>query len=167
MSDDAFPDRSMAFGEKIDWMVESQGWAVVPVAARLDLQPPFPGYTYTVGLELRFAFPEVVVFGLKPSDSRGLLGLVVDLLRGGVEVPVGPLFAGLLDNDLRSALLPVALDEWAPIFEAATDWYGARAFRVVQLAYPDPNGWMPWEPGFDTHRLLSQPVIGSLEGLGD
>ena len=109
----------------------------------------------------------VVVFGLKPADSRGLLAMVVDLLRDGVDVPIGPLFAGLLDNDLRSAMLPVAIDEWAALFEAGTDWYGATPFRVVQLAYPDPNGWMPWEPGFDRHRALSQPVIGSLAEVGE
>ena len=160
---DVFPDRSMAFREKIEWMIETEGWAVVPVAPRLDLEPAFPGYTYTVGLETSFGFPEVIVFGLKPADARGLLGMVVALLRDGVDVPVGPLFSGLLDNELRSALLPVALEDWGPLFEAGADWYGASPFRVVQLAYPDPNGWMPWEPGFDVHRRLSQPVIGALD----
>jgi hypothetical protein len=163
VSDDAFPDRAMPFREKIDWMIESQGWAVVPVPPRLDLDPPFPGYTYTVGLEPSFGFPEVIVFGLKPADARGLLGMVVALLRDGVEIPVGPLFAGLLDNDLRSALLPVDLGDWGPLFAAGQDWYGATPFRVVQLAYPDPNGWLPWEPGFDMARRLSQPVIGTVE----
>jgi hypothetical protein len=152
----------MAFREKIEWMIETEGWAVVPVAPRLDLEPAFPGYTYTVGLETSFAFPEVIVFGLKPADARGLLGMVVALLRDGVDVPVGPLFSGLLDNELRSALLPVALEDWGALFEAGADWYGASRFRVVQLAYPDPTGWMPWERGFDAHRRLSPPVIGSL-----
>ena len=87
----------------------------------------------------------------------------VVLLRDGVHVPVGPLFSGLLDNDVRFSLLPVTLDDWGPLFEAGADWYGASPFRVVQLAYPDPDGWMPWEPGFDVHRRLSQPVIGALD----
>jgi hypothetical protein len=163
---DAFPDRSMAFREKLEWMVETQGWAVVPVPAVLDAERPSPGYTYTVALETAFGFPEVVVFGLKPSDARGLLGMVVDLLRDGVEIPVGTLFTGLLDHELRAALLPVDVDEWAELFAGGEEWYGTSEFRVVQLAYPDPNGWMPWESGFDQHRVRSQPVIGSLAGVG-
>ena len=83
------------------------------------------------------------------------------------QVPVGHLFAGLLDNGLRSALLPLEGDEWKVLFGAATDWYGDAPYRLVQLAYPDPDGWMPWEPGFDPHRALSQPVIGSLEHLDE
>lgn len=164
---DVFPDRSMELKDKIAWMIETQGWAVVPIPAQLDVEPPFPGYTYTIGLETTFGFAEVVVFGLKPADARGLLGMVVDLLRDGVEVPVGPLFAGLLDNGLRSALLPLEDQEWAPLFVEATDWYHGGPYRLVQLAYPDPDGWMPWEPGFDRHRALSQPVIGSLDHLDD
>jgi hypothetical protein len=30
----------------------------------------------------------------------------------------------------------------------------------VQLVYPDPNGFLPYEAGFDQHRVYSQPVIG-------
>ncbi len=163
---DVFPDRSMEFRDKIEWMIETEGWAVVPVAARFDVEPPFPGYTYTVGLETSFGFPEVLVFGLKPADSRGLLAMVVELLRDGVAIPVGSVFTGLLDNDLRSALLPVAVDEWAPLFLAGADWYRSAPFRVVQLAYPDPAGWMPWELGFDQLRIRSQPVIGSVDDVG-
>jgi hypothetical protein len=159
---DPFIGRDMALREKIEWMIETQGWAVVPVPPRLDDDPPQAGYTYTIGLETSFTFPEVVVFGLKPADARGLLAMLVQLLRDGVEIPVGALFTGLLDHDFRSALLPVPPGEW-DLFAAAEEWYGSAGFRLVQLAYPDPNGWMPWEPGFDTHRLRSQPVIGALD----
>ena len=123
---DVFPDRSMEHREKIAWMVEANGWAVEPVPARPDLEPPIPGYAYTVGLETLYGFPEVVVFGLTPVAARGLVGLVVEFLADGVELPVGPLFAGLLDSDLRSALLPVDVVECGSLFETAADWYGTR-----------------------------------------
>jgi hypothetical protein len=136
---------------------------VAPVAPRPDLDPPVPGYTYTIGLETAFGFPEVVVFGLTPVAARGLLGLVADLLAGGTEIPVGPVFVGLLDGEQRCALLPVEVSECAELFESATDWYRGGAYRVAQLTWPDRNGWLPWEAGFD-HRLVNaQPVIGSLD----
>jgi hypothetical protein len=160
MSDEVFPDRSMEHDDKILWMVETTGWALESVLPRPDLDPPSPAYAYTVGLEQLFGFPEVVIFGLTPVAARGLLGLVVDLLRGGTEIPIGSLFTGLLDNDLRAALLAVDLDEHGDLFPTAAHWYRGAPFRVVQLAWPDRNGWLPWESGFDARLRLAEPVIG-------
>src|SRR5262245_411831 len=156
---DVFGDRVMEHQDKLAWMIETSGWALEPVPA----QPPRPGYAYTVGLETSFSFPELVIFGLTPIAARGLAGLVVELLQDGVEIPVGPLFTGLLDNGLRSALLPVEVEEHLDLFESATEWYGHKSYRVVQLAWPDRNGWMPWESGFDHRLLLAQPVVGALD----
>ena len=162
---DPFPDRGMEHRDKVAWMVEQHGWAFEPVPAHPELDPPIPGYGYTIGLSAAFAFPEIVVFGLTPVAARGLLGLVVDLLRGGTEIPVGAVFTGLLDNGLRSALLPVDAEEGAGLFPGAEDWYGGEPYEVVQLAWPDRQGWLPWEAGFDHRLLLAQPVVGSLDGL--
>jgi len=155
----------MEHKDKVAWMIETNGWHLEPVPARPDLDPPIPGYAYSVGLEGAFHFPEVVVFGLTPVASRGLVGLVVELLQGGAQIPVGPLFRGLLDNDLRSALLPVELEDYEELFDVATAWYGNRDYRVAQLTWPDRNGWMPWEGGFDHRLLLAQPVIGNLDDI--
>lgn len=162
MSDDPMPDRSMAHREKIDWMIETAGWAFEPVGARVDTDPPRPPYGYTIGLEQAYGFPEVVVFGMTPANARGMVGLVVDLLATGVVPPVGPPFLGLLDNELRCALLPVDVEAHAEDFEAAAEWFGRDEFRVVQLAWPDRNGWLPWESGFEARLRFAQPVIGSL-----
>ena len=164
---DVFPDRDMSHRDKIAWMVEQHGWAFEAVPAHPELDPPIPGYAYTVGFETAFGFPEVVVFGLTPVAARGLAGLVVDVLRGEGEIPIGPLFTGLLDNGLRSAMLPVDLEEYGELFAVATEWYGPEPYRVVQLAWPDRNGWLPWESGYDHRLLLAQPVIGTLDGTDE
>ena len=70
-------------------MVETHGWALEPVAARPEVDPPMPGYAYTIGFPAAFGFPEVVLFGLTPAASNGLLTLVADVLRGGTEVALG------------------------------------------------------------------------------
>ncbi len=160
MGDDVFPDRFMAQRDKIAWMVETNGWALEPVAARPELDPPIPGYAYTIGLEQAYGFPEVCVFGLTPVAARGLVGMVVDLLAGGTDIPVGALFTGLYDRGLRAALVPVDVGECAPLFESATAWYGGTGYRVVQLVWPDRNGWLPWESGFDRRVMMAQPVLG-------
>ena len=167
-SDDVFPDRSMEFRDKIAWMLETQGWAVVPIAAQLDVEPPFPGYTYTVGLESSFGFPEVVVFGLKPADARGLLGMVVELLRDGVQVPVGPLFAG--SPRQRSALGVAARSRTTSGACCSARRPTGTAMRPTgSCSWPTPTrtAGCRGSPASTRHRALSQPVIGSLDHLDE
>lgn len=163
--EDVFPDRSMEHRDKLAWMIEQDGWAMEPVMPVAGSDPPVPGYSYTVGLEATFGFPEVCIFGLTPVAARGLIGMIVDIVRSGGHVPIGPLFTGLLDNDLRCALLPVEVEETGELFASAATWYGAEPFRMVQLTWPDRNGWLPWESGFDKRLLYAQPVIGALDDI--
>ena len=165
VSDDPMPDRSMEHLDKVLWMIETNGWALEPVAARPELDPPRAAYAYSIGLEATFGFPEVVVFGQTPVHSRGIIGLVVDLLAGDVLPPIGPLFLGLFDGEQRAALLPVEVDVHAHLFSSAEAFYGAVPFRMVQLTWPDKNGWMPWESGFEPRLTLAQPVVGSLDEI--
>lgn len=158
MGDDVFPDRSMALRDKYAWMIETTGWLLEPVAGDPSTDPPFPGYAYTIGFEQTFGFPEVVIVGLKPVAAKGLAGLIADLLAGGTQIPVGELFRGLYDGDLRAALLPVDVGATGAMFEGASAWYGEAPFRMVQLAWPDRDGWLPWEPGFD-------PALGAVQVL--
>ena len=161
-----FGDFSMEHRDKIAWMIETSGWAIEPVPPDPNTNPPTAGYAHTIGLPTTFGFADVVVFGLTPVAARGLLGEVVALLRGGVVPPVGALFVGLLDNDLRSALLPVAAEAQGDLFAGACNWYGTDEIEMVQLVWPDRNGWLPWESGFDRKLTFAQPVIGTLDQLG-
>jgi hypothetical protein len=162
---EVFPDRGMDHAEKISWMIEQAGWMVEPVPPRAELDPPIPGYSYSVGLGSSYSYTEVCVFGLMPVAARGLLGLVEEVVRSGGIVPVGGVFTGLLDNDLRSAVLPLDLTEFGDLFPTARAWYDGRSFAMAQLVWPDRNGWLPWEAGFDHRLLLAQPVLGSMDEL--
>ena len=103
------------------------------------------------------------MFGLTPVAANGLIGLVADACRGGTEIPLGVELVGLLDNELRCRFAPVDLDEWAPLFTTAAAWYGGEPFSIVQLLYPDRNGFLPYEAGFDQRMRFAQPVIGSFQ----
>jgi hypothetical protein len=156
------PDFHIPHAEKIEWMIETSGWAIEPVPARVDLDPPTPGYCYTIGFPAAFGFPEVVVFGLTPVATRGLLDLVADLLRGGTEIPLGVELTGLFDNDLRCVFAPVDVEVWAELVDTAVSWYRGAPFQLVQLLWPDRNGFLPTEPGFDRRVVAAQPVIGTV-----
>ena len=157
------PDFHIAHAEKIEWMIETTGWALEAVAPRVDADPPVPGYAYTIGVPAIVAFPEIAVFGLAPVAAKGLLGLVVDACRGGTEIPLGVEVVGLLDNDLRCRFAPVDLDEWGGFFHTATAWYRGQPYEVVQLLFPDRNGFLPYEPGYDQRMRFAQPVVGSVD----
>jgi hypothetical protein len=154
------PDFHIPHAEKIEWMIETDGFAVEAVPADPSSVPPRAGYTYTIGFPDLVSFSDVVVFGLTPVAARGLIGLVADVLRGGTEVPVGVEVVGLLDNDLRACFAWIDLGEWGDLFATAESWYRGAPFEMVQLIYPDRNGFLPYEAGFDQRLRFAQPVVG-------
>ena len=114
------PDFHIPHAEKIEWMIETNGWALEPVTPRADTDPPTPAYAYTIGVPDLVGFPDIALFGLTPVAANGLITLVVDALRGGTEIPFGVELIGLLDNDLRCMFAPIDLEQHAPAFATAT-----------------------------------------------
>ena len=156
------PDFHIPHAEKVEWMIETYGWALEPVSPDADADPPIPAYAYTIGVPALVGFPEIAVFGLTPVASKGLLDLVVDALRGGTEIPLGVELVGLLDNDLRCMFAAVDVDDASGTFATLDAWYRGQPYDVVQLLYPDRNGFMPYEPGYDQRLRYAQPVIGQV-----
>ncbi len=154
------PDFHIPHAEKIEWMIESNGWALEPVSPNAEIDPPTPAYAYTIGVPALVGFPELAVFGLTPSAANGLIGLVVDACRGGTEIPLGVELVGLLDNDLRCMFAPIDVDEFGAFFTTAVAWYEGAPFSMVQLFYPDRNGFLPYEAGYEQRLRLAQPVVG-------
>ena len=83
-------------------------------------------------------------------------------MRGGTEIPLGVELVGLLDNELRCMFAPVDTDAAAGTFATLDAWYRGQPYDVVQLLYPDRNGFMPYETGFDQRMRYAQPVIGDV-----
>ena len=156
------PDFRIPHAEKIEWMIETHGWAMEPVAARTDTDPPLAGYVYTIGYPEAFGFPEVVVFGLTPATARGLFGMIADMLRGGTDIPVGTELVGLFDNDLRCVFAPIDTELTNELLATAVAWRKGAPFAAVQLLWPDRNGFLPTEPGFDRRMALAQPVVADV-----
>ena len=163
--DDVFPDRNMSHRDKVEFMLEREGWALEAVPARTDTDPPLPRYAYTIGFDDRFGFPELCLFGLAPVACRGLFGLVADALAGGTDLPVGPPFIGLLDGGQPCAFLPVDTALSVGLFPALAEHETLAGrppdgFRMAQLAWPDPRGVLPWEPGFAADLIPVQLLLG-------
>ena len=59
---------------------------------------------------------------------------------------------------------PIDLTEWGSLFATGFAWHRGTPFEIVQLLWPDRNGFLPTEPGFDRRLVLAQPVIGAVAG---
>lgn len=162
---EVFEGWGMSHHEKLEFMLEREGWAMDSVPAA----PPVPTYAFTVGLQDRWDFPEVCIFGLAPVACRGLFGLVVDALAGGTEFPIGAGFIGLLDDLQPSAFLPVDATAAVGMFPSLAEHHTLAGrepdvFAMVQLAWPDPAGNLPWEPGFAPQLAPVQLLLGDPPG---
>lgn len=160
MGSSDFPDFTIPHAEKIEWMIETNGWALEASGPVPNVAPPIPAHAYTIGLPAHVDFPEIIVFGLTPVAANGLLSMVIAALAGGTELPLDAELVGLLDNGLRCRLAEVPSaerDRWCPTAQA---WYGGEEFGLVQLIYPDRTGTLPYEDGFDQRLRFAQPVIG-------
>mgnify|MGYP002682733570 CR=1 FL=1 len=155
------PDFKIPHAEKIEWMIETHGWALEVVPERPLDDPPGAAYAYTIGFPEALGFPEVLLFGLTPSAASGLFGLLADLLRGGTEIPVGAELTGLFDGELRCRFLPLDAATTTALMITGLAWRRGRVVDAVQLLWPDRNGFLPTEPGFDRRLLLAQPVVGT------
>lgn len=142
-------------------MIETAGWALEPVSADVSSDPPRPGYAYTIGMPDSHGFADIVIFGLTPVAVKGIIDLVVEQLENGVTIPLNTLVVGLLDNDLRCVFAEVDAEEHGELFSTASKWYRGRPFAMVQLVWPDRNGWLPGESGFDPALRLAQPLVGT------
>lgn len=148
--------------DKIGWMIETNGWAIELIAADPTTDPPTPACAYSIGMRAAVDFPDVAVYGLAPAAANGLVTLVADACRGGTEIPLGAELVGLLDNDLRCVFAPIDADDAAARFGTASAWFGGDELDMVQLMYPDRNGFLPYEAGFDRRMHLAQPVVGRI-----
>ena len=55
------PDFHIPHAEKIEWMIDTDGWALEPVAPNTETDPPTPSYAYTIGVQALVGFPEIAV----------------------------------------------------------------------------------------------------------
>lgn len=151
----------MTHGEKIQWMLEERGWGAVPVRPGESQAPGGAPYTYTFGLEAKFGQPEIVVFGMQPSQARGLLDLVVAQYTAGIELPADSAFIGLLDDDLPAALLTLDPADHAALVPTIAGVYGDQPWRLQQFVWPGPGGAFPWDETCPDTIRLAQPILGT------
>jgi Domain of unknown function (DUF4262) len=147
---------------RIDWAIETHGFFIQYVFGDAD-RPP---WAYTVGF-LERDYPELVVLGLDDVSAAGFLHGVYDRIAAGDPPAVGREHAHeCCGNPYR--LVPIPLDRWLmpddDLLLGCRDYYGVRGRfptepRAAQLVWADPDGYLPWEPGFEPRLRRLQPPV--------
>ena len=90
-----------------------------------------------------------------------MISVAVDALKGGTDIPTGCELVGLLDGEQRCAFAPLT-DEVATSWCPALEEFTTASISVVQMLYPDRQGFLPYEAGYEQRMRYAQPVIGQM-----
>lgn len=135
--------------ESLRRAVVEHGWVVVSTPA----QGSRPAVSSTVGLTGR-GLAELVVVGLPEQVGGALVHDVAARLVDGRRLPDGVPLPDLVDGGAPVLATVAGAVAGVP----ACDVYG-DAVRLRQLAWPDEDGRLPWQPGF-AHPDL-QPALAT------
>jgi hypothetical protein len=135
--------------------VEAYGCHIVQVRPDNEI----PGWSYTIGLYEVFGQPEVIVVGLKEDTAHALLNEVCNLYRRGTIFHDGDRQSGLLAN--VDCEFRAVENRWLEqgVMGYANWFYGDDEYPVLQCVYPDLEGVLPWEDGFDAAWRARQALL--------
>lgn len=126
--------------------IDEHGWHVVMVPDDEE----GPGFAFTVGVYLRTLRPEILIMGLPIETSHRILNNIAGhLLRGGDLVPDQryDTFA----EGIQMQFKPVHASHFYEYLGCANWFYQSlgKPFPVYQCFWPDQQGRLPDEDGFD------------------
>lgn len=120
--------------------------------------PQRPIWSIAVGLQQSFDHPEVLVFGLPPQIMHQMILNLASGVRNGERFDHGSRTDAVLQNltcELRTidpTWHELLLGPLNPLYEGA-------APRMLQCTWPDKQGKLPHEEGFDAAYRARQPQL--------
>jgi Domain of unknown function (DUF4262) len=146
--------------ERVASDVRQYGCHIIQVLAESG-EPPF---SYSIGLFLNFAHPEIVVFGLPAAEGAQMINNVRDLVAEGRIFREGSTSDDVLDG-YQVTFLAVPHEKYQDHLGFALWFYFSlqpELFPCLQLVWPDKKGLMPWQAGFDETLRPIQPLLGGV-----
>lgn len=132
--------------------VEAAGWQML----LLPLERPIWGFT--VGLQKTFGQPEVFLIGLLPQVMQQMLQNIGNSVETGMKLEAG-LRTDIVIENLLCELRPVDPVWHDVLMGPMKAFYGDEPFTVLQCMWPDKQGKMPHEEGFDEAFRPRQPHL--------
>jgi len=143
---------------------ERVGWAVMTVGPTAD-DGDSRWFAYTVGLTVRFRWPELICFGLPDDVLQALLNNAVRELKGRSLLPS----EGLELNEVMehgsvrlAAFSPTLFNDHlgGAMWFAHHKGLSPSDFGCLQLVWPDKSGRFPADPDCDAGvRRAQAPIL--------
>lgn len=115
-----------------------------------------PPFAYTVGL-FGLGHPELLVFGLGPETTTGLLNELGGRIRGGAQLMPGEI---ITFQQWPHRVVPEQVPNPGEIVFGANHFYQRPAessVPVLQLSYDDFEGRFPWYPDYSAPDMQPRP----------
>lgn len=133
------------------------GWHHVHVQA----EGRTPAYAFSLGLYANYGQPEIIVFGLSPQVAQQLLNIAAAAVVGAKlkYEPYKPYEN--IAHGTRIAFIPVAKKYSSEYFGYGRWFYQSTQgdFPALQMVWPDRQGRLPWEEGYDPAFSEIQPLL--------
>ena len=148
---------------RIKSVIRRHGWAIEYIGGGCCSAPGCDGgddegppFAYTVGL-FGLGHPELLVFGLGPDTTLGLLNELGTQIRQDGELIPGQM---LTFEAWNHRVIPEEVPNPGEIVFSANRFYRRPddySVPVLQLSYDDSAGRFPWEEGYEDPRMQPRP----------
>lgn len=151
------PSPDSEYDQKLLSDVSSIGWHHVHVQAERGT----PGFAFSLGFYANYNHPEIIVFGLPPQIAQQLLNIAAVAVAGAkIRYATYKPYDDLAEG-MKVAFVPVARQHY-PTYLGYAGWFyesTGPGFPVLQMVWPDKQGRLPWESGYDISYAKFQPML--------
>jgi hypothetical protein len=144
--------------QKVRERIAKYGWTVIGVFADIEAQPPVPSFAYTVGLTETRQHPELVIVGLPPDVAQAVLAGACERIKAGELTCTDGASDDRIVEGYSVVFRTVDPECTADYLRAARAIEGDDV-RAVQIIWPDPQGYFPWQPDADPGFADSQVML--------
>ena len=119
-----------------------------------------PGYAFSVGLYLKFGHPEILVMGLPQPVAHKFINLVAGHVASGRVFRPRESTEDLAQG-FACSFIPILVDHYQEYLGYDLWFYRSlkQPFPALQLVWPDKQGRLPWESGYDETFYRAQRLL--------
>lgn len=106
---------------------------------------PNSPFSYSVGLSTKFGHPEIAIVGFDPDLCRSIINEAGELVRNHGADFRSPVLSGGIARNYDVVFRPVSSASSREKCKTGRAILDVADYPLVQLFFPDENGFFPWQ----------------------